>query len=79
MKDLEDRVFLFQNPSHFMRALKKKNYEMTQLIEQTPSSLFHMDSLAFNRNVRDVITQSFAKFLFKPKTVVTANPAHGLV
>ena len=39
MKDLEDRVFLFQNPFHFMRALKKKNYEMTQLIEQTLSSL----------------------------------------
>ncbi len=35
MKDLEDRVFLFQNPIDLMRVLKKKNYEMTQLIEQT--------------------------------------------
>lgn len=44
MKDLEDRVFLFQNPFHFMRALKKKNYEMTQLIEQTRILFFSRGS-----------------------------------
>ena len=34
MNDLQNNIFLFQNPIDFGRALKKKNYEMTQLIEQ---------------------------------------------
>jgi len=35
MNDLQDKIFLFQNPCVFGRALEKKNYWMTQLIEQT--------------------------------------------
>jgi hypothetical protein len=35
MNDLQNKISLFQNPGIFWRALKKKNYRMTQLIEQT--------------------------------------------
>jgi hypothetical protein len=34
MNDLQNEIFLFQNPFNFWRALKKKNYWVTQLIEQ---------------------------------------------
>jgi len=36
MNDSPDKIFLFQNPYDFGRALKKKNYGLTHLIEQTP-------------------------------------------
>jgi hypothetical protein len=36
MNDLQDKIFLSQNPCIFGRALGQKNYWMTQLIEQTP-------------------------------------------
>jgi len=38
MNDLQDKIFLSQNPCIFGRALEKKNYWMTQLIEQIPVS-----------------------------------------
>jgi hypothetical protein len=35
MNDFKNIIFLFQNPFILGKALKKKNYWMTQLIEQT--------------------------------------------
>ncbi len=39
MNDLQDEIFLFQNPVNWWRALKKKNYWLTQLIKQTQKLL----------------------------------------
>jgi len=40
MRDLRNKIFLSQNPIVLWGDLKKKNYKMTQLIEQTLYTLF---------------------------------------